>query len=403
MASFWRDYFFNSTKGPRISEGEQTPGPSSRNSLAAVPINFDTAMQTSAFWAAARLTAETVGNMPLKAFKIDENGSKTIVTDNKVWRVLNFQPNQYQTRNEFFETLMLNLCVTGNFYGLIQKDSDGDLVGILPLMSSQMDPILMDDGSIVYKYINANGDSIAYSSQRIWHIKLFGNGIIGMSPLEYSCNAIGIASATDKRTTAIARNGFKSTGVLMVDKMLTTEQRNKLKENFKEMRTLENDQLYVLEADMKYQTVSLTPKDAQLLETRKYQVEEIARFMGVPGVLINDTDASTVWGSGIEQIVRGWYKLNIRPYLEKIESSISRHLLPIEDYGTFEIEFDFDSLTRADQTTRYASYNTGINAGFLTPNEARQREGLEDKEGGDQLLANGNLTPLDEVGSDENN
>ena len=131
----------------------------------------------------------------------------------------------------------------------------------------------------------------------------------------------------------------------------------------------------------------------QILDNRKYQVEDIARFMGVPSVLINDTSGTTAWGTGISEINMGFYKLNLRPYLERFESSIKRHLMPMADWDEWDIEFDFDALLRADRATRMEANSKAINSGQLTPNEARHSEGLESLPGGDKIYLNGTMVP----------
>jgi HK97 family phage portal protein len=161
----------------------------------------------------------------------------------------------------------------------------------------------------------------------------------------------------------------------------------------------------VLEGGLKFDAVSLTPQDIELLESRKFQISEIARWYGVPSVMINDTTGGTVWGSGIEQIVSGFYKVTLRPLLEKIEHSILNNLMSASDSLKHEIEFDFNALTRSDLKTRYDSYRIGIYGGFLKPNEARRMEGMEDADGGDVLVmqgANVPLTSLDNPTGDNN-
>ena len=166
-----------------------------------------------------------------------------------------------------------------------------------------------------------------------------------------------------------------------------------MRSNFAALTEGSQDQLFVLEADMKFERTALSPQDMQLLETRKFQTEDIARFMGVPSVLINDTSGTTAWGSGIQQIMEGFYKLNLRPYLERLESSMKKHLIPMSDWGRVEFEFDFDALLRADAKTRAEAQRASINAGVLTPNEARKQEGRAPKDGGDEIYLNGSLVP----------
>src|SRR5690606_35658101 len=179
---------------------------------------------------------------------------------------------------------------------------------------------------------------------------------------------------------------------------LTPEQREQIRAKFAGLT--EGDQrLLVLEAGGKFEPVAMSPQDIELLASRRFQVEEICRWFGVPSVLVNDTSGSTTWGSGIEQIVLGFYKLNLRPYLEAIENSITTHLVSDEDRAQYEDEFDFEGLPRADQKTRYDGYRAGISAGVLTPNEARAMEWLPKMDGGDKLYMQGATMPIDKLGA----
>lgn len=396
MSYFRRTLQFFGLLGVQKRDGLQFGVPLGYSQAAAAPVTFETAMTVSAFWASVRLLSEAVGAMPLKCYR---RSGEAWVEDrtNTLWRTLAYQPNRYQTRTEFFETLMLNLCVTGNSYSAIQRDERGEVVSLLPLMSAQMEVDLQKDGEIIYRYYDQQGNVRVYAQQSIWHLRLFGNGVIGLSPLGHARQSLGIAIAADNRMSKLAANGGKTSGVLMIDKVLKPEQREAIRNEFGRITQGSDDQLFVLEADMKYQQTSLSPADIQLLENRRFQVEDVARFMGVPSVLINDTSGSTTWGSGIEQLVDGFYKLNLRPYLERIESSLKRHLMPNTQWDDVDIEFDFDALLRADLGKRVEAYQKGINAGLYAPNEARAVEGLPPKEGGDRLLVNGTMVPVDQV------
>jgi HK97 family phage portal protein len=392
--TFWgrmRTRWLGGSDGPKLEDGTQITVPVSGKAPAAA-VNFDTAMSVSAFWASARLISETIAAMPLVAYRTDGE-SVTADPNYPLWRLLNYQPNQYQTRTEFFETMVLNLVTTGNAYGAIQRFGDR-ITAILPLMSSQMEVDLLD-GEQIYRYYDESGNVRIYARESIWHIKLFGNGLVGLSPLGYARQSLGIAIATGDRASQLAASGGKSNGILMVDKLLTPEQRQAIRKNLGGLTEGRSDELFVLEASMKFERTGLSPQDMQLLETRRFQIEDIARFMGVPSVLINDTNGTTAWGSGIRQIMEGFYKLNLRPYLERIESSMKRHLIPVADWSNVDLEFDFDSLLRADKPARYDGYNKAINAGVMTPNEARKEEGLPPLAGGERIYLNGSLTPAE--------
>jgi HK97 family phage portal protein len=284
----------------------------------------------------------------------------------------------------------------GNAYAVKQYNGRGEIIALIPLMSEQMEVTLLDDGSVTYRYTDGNNVRI-YARESIWHNKLFGNGIIGLSPLAYARNSIGIGQATEKTVTNIYKSGGKPSGVLTIDKILTPEQRAAIKENFAGMLEGNESRLFTLEAGMNYQQVALSPQDIELLESRRFQIEDIARFFGVPSVLINDTKAGTTWGSGIQQIVQGFYKFTLRPYLERYEASMRCWLLTPAERGQYEIEFDFDALLRPDQGERIKMYKEAVQGGIMKPNQARLQEGWDQVEGGDQLFLQAQMTPINQL------
>lgn len=401
MSVWSRTLRFFGLGGLTQTKGLQIPVPESNNKTQAAPVDFDGAMGVSAFWASTRILSETVAGMPLRCYRKSGNNVRQEDTNYRLWRLLNFQPNRYQTRTEFFETLMLNLVCWGNSYVAIERDGRGQPVSLIPLMAAQMTVDLQDDGSVIYEYRTSAGDVRVYAQETIWHIKLFGNGVIGLSPLGYARQSLGISIATGNRVAEMSKNGGKTSGVLTIDTTLTPEQRKKIRNNFNDLTQGPGDSLFVLEAGMNFQQTSISPHDMQMIENRRFQVEDVARFMGVPSVLINDTSGSTTWGSGIQQIVEGFYKLGLRPYLERIESSLKRHLMNSRDWDTVDIEFDFDALLRADMPTRLEGYSKAIGSGQMTPNEARSREGRGPEAGGDRIYVNGTLVPADMAGMNQ--
>lgn len=383
----WYNFGFGKG-GDSIKTGVQNPMPATPT----VVKDFDVAMTQSAFWASVRLLTETVAAMPLVCYESDAATTvKQPRADYDLWKLLNYQPNRYQTRIEFFESMMLNLVTWGNAYMTIERLGNR-IVSIMVLPSSQTEAVLLADGSVVYQYADANSNIKIYSEDSIWHIKIFGNGIVGLSPLGYAGNTLGLSKDLADRQGKLAANGGKTNGILTVDQALKPDQKEAVRKSFAGLQEGNDDQLFVLEAGFNYQQASLSPTDQQLLESRRFSIEDIARFMGVPSVLINDQTAST-WGSGIAEINMGFYKLNLKPYLERIESSIKRHLMPRGDWETIDIEFSFDSLLRADAATRAETNSKKINSGQASPNEVRASEGFEPKDGGDTIYLNGSLVP----------
>lgn len=398
--SYWgRTLDFFSFQGLQKRKGLQVAGPQTRSRPPTTNVNFDTAMSVSAFWACVRLLAETLASMPLQCFQTGPDGRK-LHLEYDLFRLLEYMPNRYQTRQEFFETLILNLITAGNCYCAIERvggGRNGRIISLMPLMSAQMRVILDEDGSRLYQYTSADGTLRVFAEESIWHVSLFGNGVVGLSPLGYMAKTLGVAIDSDDRAATLAASGGKTNGVLMVDKLLTKDQRERVRENFSDLTEGRTDQLFVLEADMRFERTSLSPQDMQLLETRKFQTEDVCRYLGVPSVLVNDHNGTTAWGSGIYQIVTGFYKLGLRPLANRFEASIKRNLMPSKDWATIDFKFDFDELLRADLVTRLEGYNKAVNSGQMTPNEARALEGRGAKPGGEFIYLNSTLVPAGTV------
>lgn len=394
--NFWQSlYTMLGGSTTQRNAGVQYAGPS-YEAPAAVPVTEETAMQVSTVWACVRLLSETVASLPVNVYRYTPDGR---VIDSSHWfaRLMAIGPNRYQTRVEFFETVMLNLVLHGNAYCKVDRIG-GVPRSLMPLMSAQVEPRLLDNGSMIYTYTQDSNVDV-YAAESIWHLKLYGNAVIGKSPLAFGRNIISIAQAADKTVTKIYNNGGKPSGVLSLDRLLTSEQRAAARQSFSALTTGTDDRLLVLEQGMKFEQISLSPQDIELLASRRFQNEEICRWFGVPSVMVNDTGSSTTWGSGIEQIVSGFYKLTLRPYLERIESSVFRHLLTEEDRASgVEIEFDFEGLLRSDLRSRLEAYRTAVAGTIMTPNEVRRLEGLTDVEGGDLLLSQVNMVPIDKLG-----
>jgi len=387
------------TGAGRRQDGIQSGLPSSRQTPA-VPVTLDTALQLSAVWASVRLISESIASLPINVYRVDrKTGVKELAYDHPLHRLFNGKPNRWQTKQEFFETLTYQLCMMGNNYSFVEYNSKGEPVSLTPLMSEQME-VRLDGNERTYRYQESSSVQV-FSEKSIWHNKLFGNGVIGLSPLEYAKQSLGIASAAEKSTSNIYRNGGKPSGVLMIDKLLTDEQRKRIKEEFAELSEGNENRLRVLEAGMQYQQVSLSPNDIELLASRRFQIEDIARFFGVPSVLINDTQAGTTWGSGLQQIVQGFYKFNLRPYLERYEASMKCFFLRPEERMNYDIEFDFMSLLQPDLAERVKTGREGVQGGLFTPNEWRVNEGKQPMEGGDKLIVQKQMVPIDQAGQEQ--
>ena len=379
--------------GGRQTSGTQITGPSGYGYSASVEVTEETALQVSAVWACVRLLSQTVASLPLIVYRKTDKG-RELAPDHWFMRLME-RPNKYQTRYEFWEHQVANLALHGNLYAR-KVELGGKVRSLLPMNPLQVETRLVS-GSVAHLF-TTDGGVTALSSASVWHARMNGDLIVGRSPLQFGRNLIAVAQAAEQGVSKLYANGGKRSGVLSFDKLLTAEQRQQVRENFSNLTTGTDDRLLVLEMGAKFDPISMSPQDIELLASRKFQIEEICRWFGVPSVLVNDTSGSTTWGSGIAELVTGFYKLNLRPYLEAIENSIATHLFSDDDRKEYEVEFDFEGLLRASQKDRYDGYRTGISAGLLTPNEARAMEWLPAVEGGDQLLIQGAMIPVSDAG-----
>lgn len=380
--------------GGRQASGTQITGPSGYGYSASVEVTEETALQVSAVWACVRLISQTVASLPLVVYRKTDKG-RELAPDHWFAQLMAGKPNQYQTRYEFWEHQVANLALHGNLYAKKTMRA-GRVVGLLPMNPLQTETVLIG-GKVVHQFTQ-DGNVAALAAESVWHARMNGDLIVGRSPLQFGRNLIGVAQAAEQAVSKVYTNGGKRSGVLSFDKLLTPEQRQQVRDNFANLTTGTDDRLLVLELGAKFDPISMSPQDIELLASRRFQIEEICRWFGVPSVLVNDTSGSTTWGSGIEQIVLGFYKLNLRPYLEAIENSITTHLFAESDRAEYEVEFDFEGLLRATQKERYDGYRIGVTSGLLTPNEARAMEWLPAVEGGDRLLIQGAMVPVQDAG-----
>lgn len=360
----------------------------------AKPVSFDSAMTLSAVFACVKILTESVATLPLQMFKLNTNGTRVQVKDHDVIRLLYNKPNRYQTRIEFFEQLMLNL-VAGNAY--VKKDYVGKkLVSLQVINSGSVDPSIQNDGTPLYK-CQIGSSKFEYSDEQIWHIKLFGTGFVGMSPIAYGAQSIGIGLAGSDKTSRLMSNGAKPTGAILTPKWLKKDQRDDIREEMDMLVNGDDGDMPVLEGGMSFEQISLTPEDLELIDIRKLAVEEACRYFGVNPILIFSTDSSTTWGSGIEQLVEGFHKFGLRPYLERIEESARIHLLQRHEWDEFEFEFKTKDLLRASYLQRVTSNKDRIMSGQASLNQIRLEEGDAPDPNGDFLLVPVNMTTAERM------
>lgn len=356
----------------------------------------DAALQLATVWACIDLIASLIASLPLFTYLVDGQGRRQLARGTRLYGLLHDSPNARMTPLEFGRAMVMNLELRGRAYARIDRAVNGEAIALWPMPADQVESMVLPDGSMVYAY-RLGADLAVLSADNVLHLKGLGNGTEGLAKLEFMRATVHEAAAAQGAASRLFTNGGKPTGVLMVDHVLKPDQRTAVRERFAEMQSGAFARLFVLEADMKYQQLSLSPEQQQLLETRQYSVEELCRWFGVPPVLVHHSNVTT-WGSGVEQILDGFYKLQVRPRLVAIEQAITKRVLTPAQRARFSVEYSFDALYRASSKDRAELYAKQVQNGLLTRNEVRQLENWPLMAGADQLTAQSNLVPLHLLG-----
>lgn len=377
------------------STGPQNPVPGISLVSDSGNIGPDGALQISAVWACIELRASTIASLPFFAYE-QKNGQKELARLSRLYSLLHESPNARHTPFEFWRAMIMNHDLRGNAYARIERDANGEALSLWPMPADQVEARVLPDGSMVYLY-QLGSDIAVLADTNVLHLKNLGNGTVGLAKLEFMRSTTDEAAKAQGAASKIFGAGGKPTGVLMLDKVLNKEQREALQKSFAGMSEGNTSRLYVLEANMKYEQLSMSPEDQQLLATRQFGVEEICRWFATPPVLVHHSNVTT-WGSGVDAILDGWYKLVIRPMLVNIEQATRKRVLTPRQRATMSIEFSLDALLRGNPVQRAEIYAKLLQNGVITRAEARQLEGWPAMPGTDQLTAQSNLVPLDMLG-----
>ncbi len=371
-------------------------------------VNERSAMQMTAVYACVRILSEAVASLPLHFYRYRDDGGKEKAIDTNLYHLLHDEPNPEMSSFVFRETLMTHLLLWGNAYAQVIRNGKGEIVALYPLMANKMTVDRDDLGHIVYEYqisreeATYKKDSIVYlSPQDVLHIPGLGfDGLVGYSPIAMAKNAIGLAIAAEEYGSKFYANGAAPSGVLEHPGTIKDPQR--LRDNWNKTfgGSANSGKVAVLEEGMKYTAISISPNEAQFLETRKFQIDEIARIFRVPPHMVGDLEKSSF--SNIEQQSLEFVKYTLDPWVIRWEQSLSRCLLRPDEKKIYFFKFNVDGLLRGDYQSRMSGYSIGIQNGFMSPNDCRDLEGLDlipDELGGNKYMVNGNMLPLDKVGA----
>lgn len=355
-----------------------------------ISVNPDTAMRCAAVYACVRVLAESVAQLPLIVYRRTGAG-KERAPDHPLYSLLHDAPNEWQTSFEFRETCMAHLALRGNAYAL-KNVVAGRVRELLPISPDRVSVTQNADWSLSYTVSKPSGGSETLSADKVFHLRgLSANGYLGLSPIQLAREAVGLSLATEKHGATLFANGARTSGVITHPKNLSAPAQQRLKDSIEEATTGDNlHRLVVLEEDMKWTSVGMTSEDSQFLATREYQRSEIAAIFRIPPHLIGDLAHATF--SNIEQQALEFVTYTMLPWLKRWEQRITMDLIAPKDRDTVFAEFNVDGLLRGDMASRYQSYMVAIQNGILNPNEVREMENRNPREGGDLYLTPLNMT-----------
>ena len=367
------------------------------------------AMQMTAVYSCVRILSEAVAGLPLQLFRYNEAGGREKALDHPLYRLLHDEPNPEMTSFVFRETLMSHLLLWGNAYAQIVRNGRGEVLGLYPLMPNKMKVDRDERGNLYYEYSRTTEDANTLGKKQkvilrptdVLHIPGLGfDGLVGYSPIAMAKNAIGLAIATEEYGAKFFANGATPGGVLEHPGIIKDPQKIRDSWNAAYQGSANAHKVVVLEEGMKYQSIGISPEQAQFLETRKFQINEIARIFRVPPHMVGDLEKSSF--SNIEQQSLEFVKYTLDPWVVRWEQAMTRVLLLDSEKPRYFIKFNLEGLLRGDYQSRMNGYAIGRQNGWMSANDIRELENLDripTEEGGDLYLINGAMTKLADAGA----
>ena len=371
-------------------------------------VNERTAMQMTAVYSCVRILAEAVAGLPIHLYRYTDAGGKEKAIDHPLYRLLHDEPNPEMSSFVFRETLMTHLLLWGNAYAQIIRNGKNEVVALYPLMPNKMTVERDSKGQLYYSYNRGSDEAIKDKQQTVilkpsdvLHIPGLGfDGLVGYSPIAMAKNSIGMAIACEEYGAKFFANGATPGGILEHPGTVKDPQRVRDSWNSAFGGSANANKVAVLEEGMKYTPISISPEQAQFLETRKFQINEIARIFRVPPHMVGDLEKSSF--SNIEQQSLEFVKYTLDPWVIRWEQSIQRSLLSQDEKLKYFVKFNLEGLLRGDYQSRMNGYAIGRQNGWMSANDIRELENLDlipDEEGGNLYLINGNMLPMRNAGA----
>jgi HK97 family phage portal protein len=359
---------------------------------AGVPVNERTAMTATAVFACVRVLSEAIAGLPLHVFQYRADGGKEHIPRHPLYRLLHDAPNPETTSFVFRETLMGHLLLWGNAYAQIVRDGRGQVLALGVLLPDRMRVGRSAAGELEYSYQTDHGPQTLRRGE-VLHIPGLGyDGVVGYSPIAMARNAVGLSLAAEDFGSTFFANGANPGGIL--EHPGVVKNHDLLRESWREQFGGKSaHSIAVLEEGLKFHPMSIPPDQAQFLETRKFQIEEIARIFRVPLHMLGDLEHATF--SNVEHLSLDFVKFSLEPWVVRWEQSMMQTLLLPSERGELFIKFNLDGLMRGDYESRMRGYATGIQNGFLSPDDVRSLEDLNPMGGRmSEYYFNGNMIPV---------
>ena len=372
------------------------------------PVTVRSAMQMTAVYSCVRILAEAIAGLPLHVYRLKDGGGKEKAVDHSLYRLLHDEPNPEMTSFVFRETLMTHLLLWGNAFAQIVRNGLGEVIGLYPLQPNRMSVGRdLDTKRLYYEYQTSWDEPageykiIRLTPNDVLHVPGLGfDGLVGYSPIAMAKNAIGLAQATEDYGASFFANGAAPGGVL--EHPGTIKDPSRVRESWQQTfgGARNGNKVAVLEEGMKYTPISVSPEQAQFLETRKFQLNEIARIFRIPPHMIGDLEKSSF--SNIEQQSLEFVKYTLDPWVIRWEQAITKTLLNPREKQQLFVKFNVEGLLRGDYQSRMEGYAVARQNGWMSANDIRELENLDrisEVDGGDLYLVNGNMLPLPMAGA----
>ncbi|EJF91674.1 HK97 family phage portal protein [Bartonella tamiae Th239] len=392
-----RDAFFTSPRRQVIDDSALSYAGITSHSGEVV--NENSLLGLSTAWRCISLLSGTVASLPINIYKEDSEGVPRLFKEHPLYFILKREPNYDQTAFDFWHFLESSIEMRGNAYARITRNGAKHISSLIPIHPSFISVTRQPDGALKYRW-SENGIYYEGGSENIFHIRGFGGDPLGgLSPLSVGRNVFGNALAADNSSSDMFKNGLKPTGVLTFSEWLNEEQRKIAEENLSKKIGIGNGGMpLILEGGTSWQQITLSPEDAQMLQSRSFSVEEICRIFGVPPHMVGHTENSTSWGTGLEQQTLAFLQFTLRERLKRIEQAINKQLLTrLERQNGVYVSFNLESLLRADSQGRAHFYQVMTLIGAMTINEVRRLENMPPVDGGDTPRIQMQNVPIDQV------